>query len=146
MLEVPQHPARPGHLGCLHRRARPARGRPGPGPGLDRPGGGRPHAGRHLRPEPGPGLGRFREALRDFHSPQQNIVYADAAGNVGFLAPGRVPLRRAGDGTAPVEGWSGSFDWVGELAFEDLPQALNPAQGPIVSGNNRSCPKATPTS
>lgn len=84
---------------------------------------------------------QFREALRDFHSPQQNIVYADAAGNVGFLAPGRVPLRRAGDGTAPVEGWSGSFDWVGELAFEDLPQALNPAQGPIVSGNNRVVPE-----
>ena len=84
---------------------------------------------------------QFRAALRDFHSPQQNIVYADAAGNVGFLAPGRVPLRRAGDGTAPVEGWSGAFDWVGELAFEDLPQALNPAQGPIVSGNNRVVPE-----
>ncbi len=37
----------------------------------------------------------FTAALRDFHAPQQNIVYADVDGNIGFYAPGRVPLRRA---------------------------------------------------
>jgi len=34
----------------------------------------------------------FVAALRDYHSPQQNVVYADAQGNIGFVAAGRVPV------------------------------------------------------
>ncbi len=86
----------------------------------------------------------FETALEDFHSPQQNIVYADVEGNIGFLAPGRVPLRKAGDGTAPVEGWSGAYDWTGLLPYADLPRVLNPRQGRIVSGNNRVVPDDYP--
>ena len=86
----------------------------------------------------------FQAALEDFHSPQQNIVYADVDGNIGFLAPGRVPLRRAGNGTAPVAGWSGDFDWIGLLPYADLPRVLNPRQGSIVSGNNRVVPEDYP--
>ncbi len=86
----------------------------------------------------------FQAALEDFHSPQQNIVYADVDGNIGFLAPGRVPLRKAGNGTAPVAGWSGAYDWTGLLPYADLPRALNPRQGSIVSGNNRVVPDDYP--
>src|SRR3546814_5429478 len=32
----------------------------------------------------------FREALRQFHSPQQNVVFADVAGNIGFAAPAQI--------------------------------------------------------
>src|SRR5256885_1280603 len=28
---------------------------------------------------------------RNLHAPQQNVVYADVEGNIGFIAPGRVP-------------------------------------------------------
>ena len=35
----------------------------------------------------------FVEAVRDFHAPQQNMHYADREGNLGFIAPGRIPVR-----------------------------------------------------
>ncbi|MFQ5773877.1 MAG: penicillin acylase family protein [Kiloniellaceae bacterium] len=82
----------------------------------------------------------FRAALRDFHSPHQNIVYADRAGTIGFAAPARVPIRKRGDGRTPVPGWSGEYDWTGEIPFADLPMAVNPPDGRIVAANNKIVP------
>ncbi|MGI9026748.1 MAG: penicillin acylase family protein [Burkholderiaceae bacterium] len=82
----------------------------------------------------------FVAAVRDFHSPQQNIVYADVDGNIGFIAPGRVPIRRPDNdlkGRAPVPGWDARYDWEGFVALEDLPQRLNPPQGRIVTANHK---------
>jgi len=81
--------------------------------------------------------GAFREALRQFHSPQQNILFADTAGNIGFMAPARVPVRRTGNGQHPVPGWSGEFDWIGFVPFEELPALSNPRDGLIINANNK---------
>jgi penicillin amidase len=86
----------------------------------------------------------FREALRDFHSPQQNIVYADAAGTIGFIAPARVPIRKRGDGRAPVPGWRGDYDWTGFVPFEALPMTVNPPSARIVAANNKIVPDGYP--
>ncbi len=86
----------------------------------------------------------FRAALRDFHSPQQNIVYADTSGAIAFAAPARVPIRKAGDGRAPVPGWSGDFDWTGVVPFEALPMTLNPPSGRLVAANNKIVPDDYP--
>ena len=79
----------------------------------------------------------FLAALKDFHSPQHNFVFADTAGNVGFISAGRVPVRRAGDGRLPAPGWNGEYDWTGWLPFDSLPRAFNPASGVIVNANNK---------
>src|SRR6266852_2720372 len=55
----------------------------------------------------------FRAALQSFGAPQQNIVYGDAAGTIGFIAPGRMPIRKSGNGWLPVPGWTGDNDWTG---------------------------------
>ncbi|MCH8809499.1 MAG: penicillin acylase family protein, partial [Proteobacteria bacterium] len=86
----------------------------------------------------------FRAALRNFHSPQQNIVYADTGGTIAFIAPGRVPIRKRGDGRAPVPGWSGEFDWTGFIPFDELPMTVNPAPGRIVAANNKIVPDDYP--
>ncbi len=86
----------------------------------------------------------FRQALRDFHSPQQNIVYADTAGTIGFAAPARVPIRKRGDGRAPVPGWSGEFDWIGFVPFDGLPMTVNPPSGRFVAANNKIVPDDYP--
>ncbi len=82
----------------------------------------------------------FVQVMRDFHAPQQNIVYADVDGNIGFIAPGRVPLRKPGNdlmGLAPAPGWDARYDWNGYIPFEALPQRFNPASGRIASANEK---------
>ncbi|MBS3966040.1 MAG: penicillin acylase family protein [Truepera sp.] len=86
----------------------------------------------------------FVAALRDYHAPQQNIVYADIEGNIGFYAPGRVPIRAAGDGLMPVPGWSGEYDWVGFIPFEALPHAFNLEAGVVITANHKIVPDDYP--
>ena len=42
--------------------------------------------------------GEFLDALRLYQTPTQNLVFADVGGDIGFLNPGLVPLRKSGDG------------------------------------------------
>ncbi|MCW2736893.1 MAG: penicillin acylase family protein [Nocardioides sp.] len=79
----------------------------------------------------------FREAAAEFAVPAQNLVYADREGHIGYQAPGRIPIRRAGnDGTMPVEGWISANDWTGDyIPFDGLPSVLDPEEGFIVTAN-----------
>ncbi len=86
----------------------------------------------------------FRDALRQFHSPQQNFLYADVDGNIAFIAPARVPIRRAGNGQHPVPGWDGAFDWIGFVPFEELPVSVNPRSGVLINANNKIVPDSYP--
>ncbi len=86
----------------------------------------------------------FKTALESFVAPQQNIVYGDDAGGIGFIAPGRIPIRKSGNGWLPVPGWTGEYDWTGFIPFAELPQANNPASGHFVSANNKIVPDSYP--
>jgi penicillin amidase len=79
----------------------------------------------------------FRAAAADFSVPAQNMVYADREGHIGYQAPGRIPIRRAGnDGTMPVEGWISANDWTGDhVPFDGLPSVLDPDEGWIATAN-----------
>ena len=79
----------------------------------------------------------FLQAARRIYTPMQNVVYADTAGNIGLIAPARVPIRRKGDGSMPVPGWTPEFDWAGFVPFDDLPRLYNPPSGIIVNANGR---------
>jgi len=82
---------------------------------------------------------RFVDAFRDFHSPQQSVAYADVDGNIGFLAPGRIPIRGTAadrDGMMPRPGWDARYDWQGFVPFEALPRVHNPPGGIIFSANH----------
>ncbi|HEX7088822.1 MAG TPA: penicillin acylase family protein [Longimicrobiales bacterium] len=79
-------------------------------------------------------------AVEDFDDPHQNVVFADTAGHIGYVMGGRVPLRGRDSRpppVAPVPGWTGEWDWTGELPFEKHPRVLDPPQGYIVTANNR---------
>jgi penicillin amidase len=78
----------------------------------------------------------FRQAASLFDVPAQNLVYADVDGNIGYQAPGLIPIRRSGDGTVPVPGWTSQYGWDGYIPFDALPQTLNPPSGFIVTANN----------
>ncbi len=78
----------------------------------------------------------FRDALRSFSVPAQNVVYADIEGNIGYQSPGRIPIRANGDGTLPVPGWTDEYEWTGHIPFDELPRSFNPESGYIVTANN----------
>ena len=79
----------------------------------------------------------FTEALSRYVVPAQNFVYADRKGNIGYISPGRIPIRNKGDGMVPVPGWDGSHDWSGWIPFKELPRAFNPAEGYLATANQR---------
>src|SRR5262245_56756984 len=79
----------------------------------------------------------FREALRGVSCPGQNVLYADVGGTIGLQCTGRYPIRRSGDGTAPVAGWTAEHEWDGTLPFDELPWSRNPGPGFLVAANNR---------
>lgn len=82
----------------------------------------------------------FVEAMRLIEAPQLNIAYADVEGNIGYWVTGRVPVRSKGNGLIPVAGWTGEYEWIDEIPFEEMPHALNPEQGYIVTCNHRIVP------
>ncbi len=86
----------------------------------------------------------FTAAIRGFTGPEQNMVYADVDGNIGYYAPALVPIRKKGDGSAPVPGDTDDYAWTGYIPFEDLPHAYNPPGGLIATANSRVVPDGYP--
>jgi len=89
----------------------------------------------------------FVDALRHYDVPQQNIVYADIDGNIGYYAPGRIPMRKPGNkvkGFMPVPGWDATYDWDGYIPFDELPHTYNPAQGYVATANHKVVDKNYP--
>jgi len=84
----------------------------------------------------------FRQALRRYVAPMQNFVYADVEGNIGYFAPGWIPIRDW-DGRFPASASKGQ-QWKGYLPFERLPQVVDPKEGFIASANNRVLPHGGP--
>ncbi len=79
----------------------------------------------------------FRDAFASFGSPGQNVIYADTSGFIGYQLAGRVPIRQGWDGSRPVPGWTGDYEWQGYIPFDRLPRLEKPEQGWLVTANNR---------
>ncbi|RKN04161.1 penicillin acylase family protein [Streptomyces radicis] len=77
----------------------------------------------------------FRAAAQDFAVPSQNLVYADTEGNIGYQAPGLIPIRGEGEGRYPSPGWDSAYDWVDFIPQDELPREFNPERGYIVTAN-----------
>ena len=78
----------------------------------------------------------FQAALRDFHAPVQNIVFADTQGTIGFVTAGRMPIRADESGAKLKPGWVGELD-EHFIPFDEMPQLLDPPRGKIVNANNK---------
>ncbi|MCE7998078.1 MAG: penicillin acylase family protein [Rhodobiaceae bacterium] len=82
----------------------------------------------------------FRDALRSYVAPMQNMVFANVDGEIGFIAPARIPVRNDAHetlGLIPAPGWKEENSWTGVIPFDGLPQTYNPASGKIVTANNK---------
>jgi penicillin amidase len=79
----------------------------------------------------------FRSALSGWATPGGNFVYADVDGNIGYQATGWHPIRRKGDGTIPVPGFTDEYEWDGYIPMEEMPFSYNPDEGFLATANNR---------
>ncbi|AEW94549.1 MULTISPECIES: penicillin acylase family protein [Streptomycetaceae] len=92
----------------------------------------------------------FRKAAQDFAVPAQNLVYADTRNNIGYQAPGMIPVRHKvtggipDDGRYPVPGWDPDYRWTGYIPAAALPWEYNPKRGYIVTANQAVTDKKYP--
>jgi penicillin amidase len=87
----------------------------------------------------------FNAALSLTHGPVLNFVYADVDGNIGYVGPGALPVRPAGeDGRRPMPGWTGEHEWRGYIHDSEWPRAFNPQRGYLASANNKVTPDDYP--
>lgn len=77
----------------------------------------------------------FRAALRPWVTPPQNFVYADAS-TIGVFGVGVAPQVPGHNIGLPLPG-DGSADVAGTIPYDQLPHAENPAQGYVVTSNQR---------
>lgn len=83
----------------------------------------------------------FRKAVANYLTPSENLVYADRAGNIGWIASGRTPIRKNWSGLLPVPGHTGEYEWSGYLSVDQMPQSYNPAGHFIATANHNILPK-----
>ncbi|MDM9630117.1 penicillin acylase family protein [Robiginitalea aurantiaca] len=83
----------------------------------------------------------FREACNYSHIPGENMIWADADGNIGWQAVGIAPVRTNFSGMVPVPG-DGRFEWEGYLPIVEKPNAFNPPSGFIATANENVTPES----
>ena len=77
------------------------------------------------------------DSMRGWVDPGNNFLFADVAGNIGYQCRGELPQRAAQNARLPVPGWIEDYEWQGNIPFEELPRAINPQEGYIVTANNK---------
>jgi penicillin amidase len=85
-------------------------------------------------------VAEFTAAARGWVAPMQNMVIADVEGHIGFVAPGRVPLRKPENdlkGQVPAPGWDALYDWAGFIPADETPREFDPPRGWIATANQR---------
>ena len=86
----------------------------------------------------------FLAAMAHYHIPSENMVYADRAGNIGWIAAGLSPVRKNWSGLFPVPGDTGEYEWDGFLPAAELPHLFNPARHFIATANHNILPDGYP--
>ena len=81
--------------------------------------------------------GELVESQRGWVDPCNNFLLADVDGNFGYLCRGRIPIRSRVNGWLPVPGWTGEYEWQGDIPFDELPVSINPPEGYIATANNK---------
>lgn len=88
-------------------------------------------------------LMEFADNHGPFSGVAMNLVMADVDGNIGYKMLAPVPKRKNQTpfiGARVLDGRTSDFDWDGWVPLKDLPGAVNPEKGYIVTANNRQVP------
>jgi penicillin G amidase len=80
----------------------------------------------------------FANAIKVFHTPAQNFLFASKTGDIGLHVNGTFPIRNKDDGRFVTSGTTSEVIWKQYIARDENPHILNPKQGYLVSANQRS--------
>ena len=83
----------------------------------------------------------FRAAFESFAVPGQNMLYADADGNIGRVLAVHLPSRNGPPADIALDTALHDASWSAMRTAADLPHSYNPEAGYLVSANDR--PPAT---
>ncbi len=78
----------------------------------------------------------FKEALRTYGLPAQNITCVGKSGFIGYILAGRIPLRPAAAAVFPSEGWTPAAEWRGYVPFEQMPYSFSEPGSRLAHANN----------
>lgn len=76
------------------------------------------------------------EAMQHW-APNFNMLIADTNGSIAYRHLGYIPVRSPGDNPWFPHYGGGSSEWLGFVAWEDMPKVTNPKQGWLVNWNNK---------
>ncbi|GJQ64730.1 MAG: penicillin amidase [Melioribacteraceae bacterium] len=82
-------------------------------------------------------IAEFIEAVEGFKLPGQNFMFADSAGNIGYLCAARLPIRKDKFPTYIYDGSKSQNDWSGFVPYKKMPRIINPATNYLASANNK---------
>jgi penicillin amidase/acyl-homoserine-lactone acylase len=82
-------------------------------------------------------LAEWRAGIAVHALPSLNYIYADRAGNIGFVHNGQYPNRREGvNWSGVLPGDRSDLIWQGYRPVEAIPQLWNPRSGYVYNSNN----------
>lgn len=79
----------------------------------------------------------YAEAIKNFHCPGQNFIFASKWGDIALWQQGKFPARWKDQGTFIMPGEDSSYMWQGYIPQSENPHVINPPQGFIESANQR---------
>lgn len=81
-------------------------------------------------------IDELKSAIAHATAPGLNISWVHRKGDIAWWVLNRIPKRPEGfNGSMPVPGWNGEFEYEGYLSIDENPHLTNPINGAIVSAN-----------
>ena len=74
-------------------------------------------------------------AIRNFHTPGQNCIFAAKDGDIALWAQGEFPAKWRHQGDFVMPGYDSSYMWQGMIPQAENPHQVNPARGFVSSAN-----------
>lgn len=77
----------------------------------------------------------YTNAVLNLHTPGQNVVFADKAGEIALRTQGEFPAKWKGQGDFIMPGTDSSYMWQAMIPMDETPFQYNPERGFVSSAN-----------
>ncbi|MBX2841611.1 MAG: penicillin acylase family protein [Flammeovirgaceae bacterium] len=86
----------------------------------------------------------YREALKHYHCPAQNFVFASTEGDIAMVIQGKFPVKFPNQGKYLIDGTNSENEWQNFIPAEHNVFALNPERNFVSSANQHPVDQSYP--